>query len=134
VDLRSDEGTAAVIAPGIRVARRDDVVVVALAGEHDLASRDRVRGIVDGALDERMAVVLDLREADFIDSVVAAVFLDARKKAKKANLGLGVVLSNAHDNGVRRMFELSTLTTVFAIYPSPATAIEAVRAGFAERA
>jgi anti-anti-sigma factor len=134
MDPRSDEGIAAVRASSVRVGREGDVVVVALTGEHDLASRDEVLGALDGALDGGLAVVVDLRDADFIDSVVAAVFLEARKKAKHRNLGLGVVLSDATDNSVRRTFELSTLTTVFAVYPSPEAAVTAVRAGFAEQA
>jgi anti-anti-sigma factor len=133
VGPRADDAPAALSAPGVRVARHEDVLVVALAGEHDLASRERVRGPVDGALEAGLAVVVDLREADFIDSVVAAVFLEARKKAKQRNLGLGIVLSDSTDNSVRRMFELSTLTTVFAVYPSPEVAVTAVRAGFAEQ-
>jgi anti-anti-sigma factor len=133
MDRWTDEGIAGVRAPGVRVAREEDVLVVALAGEHDLASRDSVSGAVDGALEAGLAVVIDLRDADFIDSVVAAVFLEARKKARQQNLGLGIVLSDSPENGVRRMFELSTLTTVFAVYPSPKAAVEGVRRGFAER-
>lgn len=133
MDPWTDEGIAAVRAPGVRVAREKDVLVVALAGEHDLASRNSVSGAVDRALEAGLAVVIDLRDADFIDSVVAAVFLEARKKAKQQNLGLGIVLSDAPENGVRRMFELSTLTSVFAVYPSTEAAVEGVRRGFAER-
>jgi anti-anti-sigma factor len=131
MDPGTDEGIAAVIAPGVRVVREEDVLVVTLVGEHDLASRDGLSEAVDGALDAGLAVVLDLRDADFIDSVVAAVFLEARKKAKQRDLGLGVVLSDSRENGVRRMFELSTLTSVFALYPSPEAAVEGVRGGFA---
>jgi anti-anti-sigma factor len=115
------------------VERDDGVLVVALSGEHDAASRESVRATIDGALDAGLAVVVDLREADFVDSVVAAVLLEARKKAKRANLGLAIVLNESHDNGVRRMFELSLLTTVFVIHPSREAAVAAVRDGGAER-
>jgi anti-anti-sigma factor len=133
VTLGSGEGTAGV-APGIRVVRADSVVVLSLAGEHDLASRDEVQGALTRALDGRLAVVVDLREADFVDSVVAALFLDARKTAKREDLGFGIVLSPEPDNGVRRMFELSTLTAIFAIYPTPEAAVAGVRGGFVEPA
>ena len=131
MDLRAGEGTAA-HAPGLRVDREDGVIVIALAGEHDLASRDGVQGAIDEGLEGGLALVVDLREAHFIDSVIAAVFLDARKAAKHRNLGLGFVLSSETDNGVRRMFELSTLTTVFAVYPTREEAVAAVRSGFVE--
>ena len=127
---RPDDLAAASSAPGVRVAREDDVIVVALAGEHDLASRDSVRGAIDGALDAGLALVVDLRDAAFVDSVVAAAFVEARKKAKTRNLGLAVVLSDAPENPVRRMFELSELTTVFAVYPTVEAAVAGARAGF----
>ena len=130
MDPPLDDGAAAISTAGVRVAREEGVLVVALAGEHDLASRDSVSGAVDGALEAGLAVVVDLRDADFIDSVVAAVFLEARKKARQRDLGLGIVLSDSSENGVRRMFELSTLTSVFAVYPSPEAAVEGVRGGF----
>jgi anti-anti-sigma factor len=131
VELHSDGGTAAV-APGIRVEREADVRVVALAGEHDLSSRESVREAVEGALDAGLGVVVDLRDADFVDSVIAAVFLEARKNAKRQNLGLGIVLSAAPENAVRRMFELSQLTSVFSVYPSAEAAVAGVREGFSE--
>jgi anti-anti-sigma factor len=110
------------------------VLVVALAGEHDLSSRESVRDALAGALDAGLAVVVDLREADFIDSVVAATLLEARKRAKQDDRGLGIVLSDEPGNGVRRMFEVSELTTVFAVYATPGDAVDAVRAGFTEPA
>ena len=128
---RAENEAATLSAPGVRVERQEDVLVVALAGEHDLASRESVSEALDGALEAGLAVVVDLREADFIDSVVAAVLLETRKKAKQRDRGLGIVLSAARDNGVRRMFEVSQLESVFAIYASPQEAVEAVRGGFA---
>jgi anti-anti-sigma factor len=118
--------------PGLRVDRENGVLVVALEGEHDLASRESVRGAIDGALDGGLAVVIDLQATGFIDSVIVAVFLEARKKAKQQNLGLGIVLSDSPRNEVRRMFELSELTTVFRVHPSREAALQAVRGGFVE--
>jgi anti-anti-sigma factor len=119
---------------GVAVDRPGEgVVVVALTGEHDLATRDSVQGAIQGALDAGQAVVVDLTAADFIDSVVAAVLVEARKSAKREGLGLGIVLSDDDANQVRRMFELSELTLVFAVYPTRPAAVEGVRAGFVER-
>jgi anti-anti-sigma factor len=132
VEPPAHNAAAAVRPPGVRVTRHDDVLVVALAGEHDLASREGVRGALDGALEAGLALVVDLREADFIDSVVAATLLEARKKAKQQRRGLGILLSEAPDNAVRRMFEVSELISVFAVYSSREEAVEAVRGGFAE--
>jgi anti-anti-sigma factor len=126
-----DEGTAAA-APRVRVERDADVVVLALVGEHDVSTRHRVREAIDDALAAKLPVVIDLRDAGFVDSVIAATFLEARKQAKRENIGLGIVLADEHKNAVRRMFELSRLTSVFAIYPSVEAAVAAVRDGFAE--
>ena len=131
MEIRADGGTA-VVAHGIRVEREPGVLVVALAGEHDLSSRDRLRDALNDALDAGLGVVVDLREAEFVDSVVAAVFLEARKKAKLGGFGLGIVLNEAHENAVRRMFELSQLTSVFSVYPSAEAAVAGVREGFSE--
>lgn len=120
------------VRPAIAIEDVDGVAVVALEGEHDLASRDRVQDALEGAFSDRRAVVIDLERADFVDSVVAAVLLEARKQAKQLDVGLGIVLSSSPANQVRRMFELSELTTVFAVYPSRAAAVDGVRAGFVE--
>jgi hypothetical protein len=63
---------------------------------------------------------------------VAAVLLEARKKAKQQGRGLGILLSEAPDNAVRRMFEVSELDSVFANYTSIDEAVAGVRGGFAE--
>jgi anti-sigma B factor antagonist len=110
------------------------VVVVALTGEHDLASRDELREEVEQALTTGRGLVVDLTRASFIDSVIAAVLLEARKTAKRHDLGLAVLLSDDPSNDVRRMFELSRLTTIFEIFPSRAEAISAVRGGFVQSA
>jgi anti-anti-sigma factor len=126
LDLDSGEGTLA-LARGIRVTRHGDVVVVALDGEHDLASGDRVRGAIERGFSGGLPVVVDLAEADFIDSVVAAVLLDARTVARRRNLGFGIVLSTETGNAVRRLFELSTLTRIFAVYPTVEAAVDDFR-------
>ena len=133
MDPQRDEGTLAALAPGVHVDRAGDVLVVALEGEHDIASAEAVRRAVGEALDAGLAVAVDLRRAYFIDSAVAGALLDARKRARQRGLGFGVVLNEARENDVRRMFELSTLTNVFALYPSLDAAIAGVRNGFVER-
>lgn len=118
--------------PDVKVARADGAAIVALEGEHDLGTRDRVRDAVGDAIADGLGVVVDLRRAEFVDSVVVAVFLEARKEAKRAGVGLGVVLSDSPGNQVRRLFEFSELTSVFAVYESPEAAVVGVRAGFLE--
>ena len=126
--FRTDEGMWAV-APGMRVDRRGGAVVVTLTGEHDLASREALCDAVEGALAERLPVVVDLSEADFVDSVVVGVLIDTHKAARKLGIHLGIVLSEAPENDVRRLFELSTLTSVFAVYATPDDAIDGVQVG-----
>jgi anti-anti-sigma factor len=118
--------------PTVRVERIAGAAIIALVGEHDLGTRDHVRDAVSGALAEGFPVVIDLAAADFVDSVVAAVLLEARREAKAQDLGLGIVLSDSAANQVRRMFELSELTTVFTVYPSREAALDGIREGFGE--
>jgi anti-anti-sigma factor len=121
-------------APDAKVELADGAACVALVGEHDLGTRERVQAAVDGALGNGLSLVLDLRRTEFMDSVVAGLLLEARKEAKRRNLGLGVVLSDSPTNQVRRLFELSGLTSVFAVYDSREAALGGVRAGFVESA
>lgn len=107
-------------------------MVVALAGEHDLDTRDSVREAIQGGLVAGDAVVVDLQQADFVDSVVAAVFLEARKDARQRGLGFAVVLSDSPANEVRRMFDLSELTSIFAVYPTRDAALASMQGGFVE--
>lgn len=103
----------------------DDVAIVALIGEHDLATKDAVWCELERVLDAGRSVVVDLSHAEFIDSSVLNNLVHARKLAEQR--GRCVVLQLASEPAVRRTLEVSGLDRYFVIVGSRAEAIEAVR-------
>jgi anti-anti-sigma factor len=67
--------------PGsVSAARHGAVPVVALLGEHDVSSVDFVReGLARACLDPGL-IIVDLTNADFIDSSVAGALLEAYRR------------------------------------------------------
>jgi anti-sigma B factor antagonist len=56
-------------------------IAVAIEGEIDLASIDRLRGETERAIDgDAGQLVIDLTECEFIDSSVLALFVELRKR------------------------------------------------------
>ena len=91
----------------VTLAPRDPpAAVVALVGEHDAYSSQRLENELGLLMDEGRRVVVDLRDTEFIDSTTLAVLLGARKRAEQA--GLGFVRRLAEDAG----FPLSFTSTV----------------------
>ncbi len=83
------------------VSRRrvGDVIVVAPAGEIDLATVDDLQAAVDAAAGETEQVVLDLREVTFIDSAGLRLVL----QNSRAIASFGVVRGPRE---VQRVFDL----------------------------
>jgi anti-anti-sigma factor len=61
--------------------RAGDAIVVAPAGEIDLATVGALEAEIDAALTDTPALVLDLREATFIDSAGLRLVLETSRKA-----------------------------------------------------
>src|SRR3954452_2707140 len=63
------------------VDRRDDAVVLALAGELDLYNAEEVRAaLLDACAGEPKVLVVDLGEVTFIDSTALGVLIEARSR------------------------------------------------------
>jgi anti-anti-sigma factor len=81
--------------------------VVKFTGEHDLATRDDLRELLDSLVEDNDLVVADFSEAMFVDSTTMHALLDAdmaaRARGKKFRLQLGATAI------VRTAFELSGL-------------------------
>ena len=114
----------------VTLAPRDPpAAVVALVGEHDAYSAERVEGELGVLLDDRLQIVVDLCDAEFIDSTTLATLLAARRAAASAGLGFTVVLPQRGDTQVSRLLDLTRLRSSFAIYDSVDEALAAARAG-----
>lgn len=104
------------------------VAVLALKGEHETFSTPRVAGDLEALLGEGVSVVVDLTEAEFLDSTIVAALLRAHKDAQTRGLRFAVVLDDSTGWSVRRLFDLTGLQEVFAVSPDRAGAVAAVRA------
>jgi anti-anti-sigma factor len=110
------------------------VGVVTLTGEHDAFSAPRLESELAVLLDDGIGVVVDLRDATFIDSQTLSALLAARLQAEEADLGFGLVLLDDRYTQVDRLLDLTGLGPAFALFPTIEKAATAVRTGQARAA
>jgi anti-anti-sigma factor len=114
----------------VTLARRDPpAAVVALVGEHDAYSAERLESELNSLMDECQRIVVDLRDTAFIDSTTLSVLLGARLRAEQSSLGFALLLSDRHYTQVHQILELTGLGSTFAIFGKLDAALTAVRAG-----
>jgi anti-anti-sigma factor len=107
------------------------VGVVTLIGEHDGFTAPRLGNELAVLIDGAFGVVVDLRDATFIDSENLSVLLAARLQAEEADVGFGLVLREDDYTQVDRLLELTGLGSAFALFATIDEASAAVRAGYA---
>jgi anti-anti-sigma factor len=105
------------------------VGAVTLVGEHDAFSAARLENELAVLLDDGLHIVVDLRDATFIDSQTLSVLLGARHQAEQTALGFALVLSEDRYTQVHRLLELTRLGRAFAIFPTIERATSAARVG-----
>jgi anti-anti-sigma factor len=91
------------------------VGVVALVGEHDLSTVDRLSDEIDRQFREVSHVVVDLTRATFVDStVVCALALGGEAARHRSACRFAVVASR--DSFVRKVFDRVDLRSLMPIY------------------
>src|SRR4051812_5996594 len=114
-------------ARAISVLRRNGgASVVTLLGEHDLSSVDEIRSALDEASAGGDGVVVDLSGAQFIDSAVLGALIASHREVTADGRGWGVVVGRGSGAAVRRIFELTGLDALMAVYKRPDDALMAV--------
>jgi anti-anti-sigma factor len=114
----------------VTLARRDPpAAVVALVGEHDAYSAERLENELAGLLEEGLRIVIDLRDASFIDSTTLSVLLVGRHRAERSALGFALLLPDRTYTQVHQILDLTGLGPTFAIFGKLDDALAAVRAG-----
>lgn len=103
------------------------VAVVAVSGEHEMFSAPRLTRELETLIDEGTAIVVDLTQADFLDSAIVSVLLRARWDAQQRGCRLALVLDDSTGWSVSRLFEVTGLTDVFQTAHDRAGGIAAVR-------
>jgi len=110
-------------------APADGVVLVAVHGEHDIASAPGLRTAIEEAFARSQHVVVDLTSSTFVDSTVLGVLLSARGRAEEEELGYAVVLEPAGgDPAVRRILEVTGLDALLPVHPERDAAVRALAA------
>jgi anti-anti-sigma factor len=97
---------------------------VVFTGEHDLATRDDVRELLDGLLRCDHLVVADFSSAYFVDASILGVLLDTDERARALGKAFRLQLGTA--TIVRRAFEICGL---FEVIEHAATREEALARG-----
>jgi anti-sigma B factor antagonist len=101
-------------------------LVLAVAGELDLATAPELRERLGAALDAgASAVVVDLRAVTFMDSIGLAAVLQARKRLPA---GGRLALVVAPDSYAQLVLEIAGMPRALAIFEDRAAAIAHVRA------
>lgn len=105
----------------VQSRQRDGVVVVAVAGELDMATAPQLQTHIAELLEQgRNRLVFDLAEVSFCDSTGLSVFVRAKNNSDETD---GSVRLAAPQRGVLRILEVSGLVEVL---PTYATVEEAI--------
>jgi anti-sigma B factor antagonist len=101
----------------VQTEQRDDMVVVSVAGELDMATAPQLQDQISDLLEKgRTRLVFDLAEVSFCDSTGLSVFV----RAKNSTVRLA-----APQRGVLRILEVSGLVEVLHTYPTVDEAVAA---------
>ena len=102
---------------------RPDAVVVVLGGEHDLFSADSLQQTFDDSLADSDHLIVDLSGAEFIDSTIVGVLVQAKKKADERERKFTVVLGTAP--AVERILDVTGVLALFDVVPTVDRALAA---------
>ena len=98
-----------------------DTHVIELGGEIDLYTapefKERMVQVIE---DGKKQVIVDLSKATFIDSTTLGVLVGGVKRLRPNDGQLSLVCS---DRNITKIFEITGLDRVFAIYPTRAEAV-----------
>lgn len=95
----------------ISVNVEQDRAVVALSGEHEAYTAEKLAGQLTALLAEGVDIAVDLRQATFIDSTVVGVLIAAHRRAKESNLDFVLRVGGETGWPVRRLLEVTGLGT-----------------------
>jgi anti-sigma B factor antagonist len=107
----------------------DGVATVAVAGEVDLYTAPALKLAIGEMIDNgARSLLVDLSRATFIDSTTLGVLMSAVKRLRPAGGELAIA---CHDPNVRKIFAITLLDRIFAIFSSSDEAIAHLKAGAA---
>jgi anti-sigma B factor antagonist len=101
--------------------------VVALVGEHDAYSSHRLETELVVLLEEGRRIVVDLREATFVDSTTLSALLSSRHAADRHGLDLVLVLSEDSYTPVHQILDITGLRQEFTVFDDVDDALQSFR-------
>ena len=107
----------------INTRSRDDIIVLDIAGEIDLYNAPEIKDVINKLIEEkRYNVIINLEKVSYIDSSGIGALISSLSNLKKYQGGLKIINVFA---SVRKVFELTKLTSFFEIYDSEDNAVKA---------
>jgi anti-anti-sigma factor len=91
------------------------IALVALIGEHELYNAPKLEERLGSLIAGGRSIVIDLTEADFLDSSIVGILLKSQKLAASSDVDYTVVLGKSTGQPVRRMFEITGLSHILPI-------------------
>ena len=106
----------------ISTRSKGDVVVLDIAGEIDLYNAPEIKDIINKLIEERKYnVIINLEKVSYIDSSGIGALISSLSNLKKYQGGLKIINVYA---SVRKVFELTKLTSFFDIFDSEEDALD----------
>jgi len=104
---------------------KGEVVILDISGEIDLYNAPEIKDIINRMIEQKKYnVVINLKNVTYIDSSGIGALISSLSNLKKYQGGLKIVNVFA---SVRKVFELTKLTSFFDIFDSEEEAVKAFR-------
>jgi len=101
--------------------KKDDIVILSIVGEIDLYNAPEIKDIINKLIEDRnYNVIIDLEQVSYIDSSGIGALISSLSNLKKYQGGLKIINVFA---SVKKVFELTKLTSFFEIYDSEEEAL-----------
>lgn len=102
---------------GVQRNQNGEVTVLAVSGELDLAASPALEQELDQVMEARgAALIIDLRELEFIDSTGLSVLVKAHQRAEREGRRFGLVNGGSQ---VRRLLSLTGIAERLRVADSP---------------
>lgn len=105
-----------------REGRNDDVVVITVFGDADASRAAELQQAVDKGARASHELVVDLSEANLVDSAALGVLLRVAKRLRPRGGDVRIV---AGSEPIRRLFEITLLDRLFPLHASVDEAVAA---------
>jgi len=93
----------------IQVTVEHDHATVALYGEHEAYTADKLAKQLAALLDEGVSITVDLTQTAFVDSTVVGVLIAAKRHAREHEIPFELLLGSDTGWPVRRILEVTGL-------------------------